>query len=259
MRTLALIFVVLGSAFVAASQTPSDSGRASFEVASVRPSTATGNGVRGGCHGVDSRYGPNESAPPLGRCVISDARLSHLISIAWQLNAMSMIRNAPDWVIGGDERFNIEAKSEDPKATETQLLGMLQNLLEDRFLLKYHRDVHEEQGYALVVAKNGPKLKKSGDDEVETLGPFNKAAPTRTVAARKYSMAMFASFLSTFGPGNVKDETQLPDFYDINLTWNEAEGPSVLTAVQQLGLRLEPRKIPVSYFVIDSARRPGDN
>ena len=171
-----------------------------------------------------------------------------------------MIQNAPDWVIRGDERFDIQAKAEDPRATEAQLLGMLQSLLEERFLLKYHRDIHEEQGYALVVGKNGLKLRKSSDSEVETLGPsFRKGDPTVKIAARKYTMAMLASFLSTFGPGNVKDETGLPDFYDIDLTWNEAEGPSVLTAVQQLGLRLEPRKIPVSYFVIDSAQRPSDN
>jgi uncharacterized protein (TIGR03435 family) len=229
-------------------------------VASVRPSTPGVNGVRGGCRGVDSRYGPNEAAPPLGRCVITDGRLSHLIGIAWQLNTMSMIKNAPDWVIGGTERYNIQAKAEDPKATEKQLLGMLQNLLEDRFLLKYHREVHEEQGYALVMAKNGTKLKESTDDEVETLGPsFSKGDPTVRIAARKYSMAMFASVLSTFGPGNVKDETGLPDFYDFNLIWNETEGPSVFTAIQQVGLRLEPRKIPISYFVIDSAEHPGDN
>lgn len=37
-----------------------------FEVASVKASKQ-GGGVRGGCHGVDSRYGPNEiaAAPPL--------------------------------------------------------------------------------------------------------------------------------------------------------------------------------------------------
>ena len=251
-----LTFVLLS---LTALQAQSGPGRVSFEVASIRPAAPGPNGVRSGCHGVDSRYGPNESPPPLGRCIITDARLSHLIGMAWQLNAMSMIQNAPDWVIRGDERFNIQAKAEDSKATEAQLLGMLQNLLEDRFQLKYHRDIHQEQGYALVVGKNGLKLNKSGDGEVETLSPFSKGDPTVRIAARKYTMAMFASFLSTFGPGNVKDETGLPDFYDINLTWNETEGPSVLTAVQQLGLRLEPRKIPVAYFVIDSAQRPGDN
>jgi uncharacterized protein DUF3738 len=64
-------------------------------------------------------------------------------------------------------------------------------------------------------------------------------------------MAMPASLLSTFGRGMVKDDTGLEGFYD---------GPSVLSAVQQQpGLHLEPRKIPVSCFVIDSAQRPGEN
>jgi len=57
----------------------------------------------------------------------------------------------------------------------------------------------------------------------------------------------------------VKDETGLPGFYDFKLTWNETEGPSVFSALQQIGLRLEPRKVPVSYFVFESAERPGDN
>ncbi len=57
----------------------------------------------------------------------------------------------------------------------------------------------------------------------------------------------------------MKDETGLDGFYNFELTWNEAEGPSVFSAVQKLGLRLEARKVPVSYFVIDSAARPGEN
>jgi uncharacterized protein (TIGR03435 family) len=253
-----LLSGILGFALVTAAQTQPDPSRASFEAASIRPSPS-GNGVRGGCRGIDSKYGLDDTAPPLGRCVITDGRLSHLIMIAWQLNAIDMIRNAPDWVIGGAERFSIQARADDAKTTEAQLLGMLRKLLEDRFQLKYHRENREESGFALVVAKNGPKMEKSRDDEVTTLGPFNKGNPTIAISARRYSMAMLASFLSTFGPGAVKDETGLQDFFDINLTWNEKEGPSVFTALQQVGLRLEPRKVPVSYFVIDSASRPGDN
>ena len=80
--------------------------------------------------------------------------------------------------------------------------------------------------------------------------------PTR---AHKFPMSALAPFLSTFGPGNVADQTGLPDFYNFKLTWNDTEGPSVFSAVQQLGLRLEPHKVPVSYFVIESAQRPGAN
>ena len=54
----------------------------------------------------------------------------------------------------------------------------------------------------------------------------------------------------------MKDETGLDGPYNFDLMWNETEGPSVFSAIQKIGLRLEPRKVPVSYFVIESAARP---
>src|SRR4051812_7294011 len=58
-----------------------------FEVASVKVATSGLNGVRGGCRGVDSVFSAAEQErggiPPLGRCRITDARLSHLIGIAF--------------------------------------------------------------------------------------------------------------------------------------------------------------------------------
>jgi uncharacterized protein (TIGR03435 family) len=66
-----------------------------------------------------------------------------------------------------------------------------------------------------------------------------------------------AAFNSTWVTISVR--TKREDLYDFNIRWNEAEGPTMATALQeQLGLRLESRKIHVSYFVIDSAR-PGPN
>ena len=106
-----------------------------FEVASVK--IGDGNsGVRGGCHGIDSKYGPNEAAaaPPLGRCVIENGRLGHIINIAWNLRQMQLIKGGPDWASNGFDRYTIQAKAEDPsKATEAQLLEMLQTLLVERF------------------------------------------------------------------------------------------------------------------------------
>ena len=222
-----------------------------FEVASVKPSTSGFNGVRGGCHGIDSKYSPIQqaSAPPLGRCVITDGRLSHLIFIAYGLRDIGLIKDAPDWVIESTERFTIEAKAEDPsKATQAQLLEMLQSLLADRFKLKFHRENQEIPGFGLVVAKNGPKLQEAKSDAVATnfvdaLKPSQNGAMTFT--ARKYSMEMITDVISRFSPGPVVDETA---------------GPSLFTAVQeQLGLRLHPRKGPVSFFLFESAQRPSGN
>jgi len=232
-----------------------------FEAAAVNPAEP-GNlkGVRGGCRGVDSKSNSADGVIlPLGRCVITDGRLSHLIQIAWRLKTISMIENAPDWVIGSDERFSIQAKAENQNATEAELYGMLQRLIVERFALKFHREDRLESGFSLVVGKNGPKLERAKDDDVTGLDPFNKGNPTLTFSAHRYSMAGLASLFSTFGPGNVTDDTGLSDSYNFKLTWNNTEGPSVSSALQHVGLQLTPRKVPVSYFVIESAARPGAN
>jgi uncharacterized protein (TIGR03435 family) len=236
-----------------------------FEVASVKPSGSSSNGVRGGCHGIDSAYRPGQiaAAPPLGRCVITDGRLSHLIAIAYQVGVQS-IQGAPDWVIGGSERFDVEAKVEDPaKATEAQLLEMLQALLVDRFKLKFHREDKDVAGFALVVARNGPKLKASTSEDLNVdFGASFKPQPGQpvTLNARRFTMASLAGLLSGFGPGPVIDRTGLPDAYDFKLNWDDTSGPSIFTAlIEQLGLRLESQKVPRSFFIFDSAQRPAAN
>ena len=84
--------------------------------------------------------------------------------------------------------------------------------------------------------------------------------------------------------GPVTDETGLKGFYDFTLQWDpagptrygigvldlqgkmvtfsnsEASGATVVTALQeQLGLRIEPRKITMKSLVIESAERPRQN
>ena len=76
-------------------------------------------------------------------------------------------------------------------------------------------------------------------------------------------MATLASLLSVAGSevrAPVIDKTSLTGIYDFKLSWDETAGPSIFTALQeQLGLRLEPQKVPVSFFVIESAQRPTAN
>jgi len=55
-------------------------------------------------------------------------------------------------------------------ATKEQFMMMLQNLLAERFKLTLHRETKELPLYALVVAKNGPKLKESVDPPPATDG-----------------------------------------------------------------------------------------
>lgn len=254
----ALLLAVIASGFAPAQPLK-------FEVASVRVGDGDG-GVRGGCHGIDSKYNPNEAAmaPPLGRCVITDGRLGHIINMAWDLRQMQLIKGGPDWALTGFDRYTIQAKAEDPtKATEAQLLEMLQTLLVERFQLKFHRETAEKAGFALVVGKNGPKLKAAKSEEgTISFGAQLKPSPGQPVdlTVRKYSMATLANLLSQIGPAQVVDKTGLTGEYDFRLSWDETNGPALSTALQeQLGLRLEPQKVPISIFVIDSAEKPKDS
>jgi uncharacterized protein (TIGR03435 family) len=262
MRMSCAPVLCLGTALLAQAQAP-----AAFEVATIKRSLPGPNGFEGGCHGVDSSYTRNlKGEAPLGRCVIANARLSHLVYIAWGIGSMQWIKSGPEWIARGDERFNVEAKADDPtKATREQLLTMLQALLVERFDMKFHRETVEVPGFALTTTKNGPRLQPSTSDEAAiSFGKGQKKpAPGGPVSlrARHYSMSDLVNFLSTFGNrGPGADRTGLTGFYDFTLSWDDDNGPSLDTALkEELGLQMTSKKVPASYFVIDSARQPSEN
>lgn len=243
-----------------------------FEVASVKVAKSGPNGVRGGCRGIDSVYTAQEQArggiPPLGRCVITDARLSHLIGIAYGVT-MQALDTGPDWIQRGDLRFDVQAEALNPTSTtQQQLLAMLQNLLVERFQIKFHYVTKDEPGFALLVAKNGPKLRTSTseDEELRFIGPNGEelgkpVGKAISVKARKCSVSTLTdvlTFAGNSGPG--VDKTGLTGVYDFTLSWNEEDGPSLASALRdQLGLQLRPEKVPVSRFVLDSAQKPTAN
>jgi uncharacterized protein (TIGR03435 family) len=227
-----------------------------FETSSVtrgRPD----KGVKGGCHGTDSVFTPHEmeSAPPLGQCVITDARLSHLLMIAFGFRWIEPLIGGPDWARNGGFRYNVEAKVSDPSsATEDQLLELLQKLLVDRFYVKYHREAGDAPGFAIVVADGGPKLQQS--KAAQPYAVFNQSAPA-TLNAQKYSMARLAALFWKIRNRPFEDETGLTGAYDFKLTWDETDGPSLYPAIQeQLGLKLVAKRVPISLFVLESALKP---
>lgn len=174
---------------------------------------------------------------------------------------MRWIKSGPDWIGRGDERFNVEAKAENPaKTTQQQLLAMLQALLVERLEMKFHRVTVETAGFVLTIGKSGPKLQSSkSSDAVMSIGKPIPGEPS-VLRARRFSMADLVSFLSTGGYGPVVDQTGLSGVYDFSLSWDDDNGPKMETALQeQLGIRMTAEKVPVSYFVIDSAKRLSQN
>jgi uncharacterized protein (TIGR03435 family) len=165
-------------------------------------------------------------------------------------------------------------------ATREQVKEMLRNLLTDRFKLAFHREQVELPGYALVVAKGGLKMKESVSDASPMptkqapdadgfvyIPPRNRMAVgwahglTRWVG-NNIPVGMIAGLGNSLTGRAVIDTTGLTGKYDFMLTFApegappEVDGVDVFAAFErQLGLRLEPRKIPIEEFVIDHVEK----
>jgi uncharacterized protein (TIGR03435 family) len=255
----------------------------------------------------------------------------------------------PDWML--KERFDILAKLPEG-ATAKQVPEMLQNLLKDRFGLKYHMVKQEKDAYALVVGKQPLKLEQVEIEEAKpadpsapapeapkggqviqipgagqaTVGPtgaftmnmrpqtgakgignvrmkMDAPKPGANPMDMKMTMEMeatmdaFAGQLSALLDKPVVDMTELKGGYKLPMEMGlmdimgvaqklgglagmnlgamggggAAAGPafaasdpagnsSVKDSVQKLGLRLEPRKLPIDVMVIDNIEKnPTDN
>jgi len=177
------------------------------------------------------------------------------------------------------ERYDIVAKAEHP-VNPGEMLLLLQRLLADRFKLVVRRETREVPVYALTIAKGGPRLRPTDmpESEVPAIRTPAHAGGTEPTSGhlvfKGESMADFAWALSrTAGSGDrvVVDETGLRGAYDFELTFererapvgaevHESQGPSVFAAVQeQLGLKLEAKKAPVEFLIVDHVERPSDN
>src|SRR5579883_2520256 len=113
-----------------------------FEVASIKPYRGAGN--------------------------VSSLRLSNGLFQAENVSLKKLLLNANgirddrDYTVDGagwmgTESFDISARFP-PDTPVTQVRQMLQNLLEERFRLKMHRETRQLPIYSLVVARNGPKI-----------------------------------------------------------------------------------------------------
>jgi uncharacterized protein (TIGR03435 family) len=137
---------------------------------------------------------------------------------------------------------------------------MLQRLLAERFHLAVHRGTKEVSGYALIVAKGGPKLKES-----KAQAGRSYILP-ESVVIDHATMDHFASVLARPAGRPVVDATGISGVFDINLKYARegdanSERPSLFTALQeQLGLKLEPRKVSQETIIVDHVDRiPAEN
>jgi uncharacterized protein (TIGR03435 family) len=220
---------------------------------------------------------------------LSNLPLQDLIVQAYGLVLSDQIVGLPDWA--NSQRFDIEAKVATAdvaafrKLTLDQVRSMGRPILADRFKFAGHEDKRVLPLYALMVAKEGSKLKPSilsaqdgeaGGIARTGLMAMRHGSPTNggmnELTGQGVTMDRLASTLSQQGLGRVVlDDTGLTDQYDFKLTWasetvavdtnsTDTSGPSIFTAVsEQLGLKLEPQKGPVPVLVIDHIEAPSAN
>ena len=180
--------------------------------------------------------------------------------------------------------------------TKAQFRTMQQRLLIDRLKLTFHYENKELAGYELVVARGGAKIKhsepssppaspdsppppgpyKKGEDGFPVIPPddhrrmlFANDGPRAVQVFRDRSMEQLALYL--VGPVGrpVRDGTNLTGNYDFTLKWMlnwgqltaQDNGPTIFQALeQQLGLRLEARKVMTKLLVVDHVEKtPTDN
>jgi uncharacterized protein (TIGR03435 family) len=214
--------------------------------------------------------------------------------IHWVTNQFNLIRYAyglQSWRISGvdlivpvDPFYAIDAKTEE-SASDDQVRGMFQRLLAERLKMAVHRETKEQNGYALVASKNGPKIREvKPGDEAPPMPEYFRGKPElksmmegsivqstehglRVITGRRVSMAKLAEALQDPLSAFVLDGSGLPGNYYFALEFvpennpKNVDGPSIFAALQeQLGLRLEKRKGPVEMMVVDHIEKvPTEN
>ena len=224
LRCLPLTFLTLTAVYA---QAPAK--RLEFEVASVKPSAplTPGSNVTAGVH-IDGAQ---------VRCNMLTLR--DYISIAYEMKIHQIV--APDFVNG--QRFDIAAKRPEGHTSREDLHVMLQNLLADRFQLKFHKDKKDFPVYALVAGKDGVRMKKSEAEPPPAEGPDAPKPGAVNVTAsggrggttinfgngssfsiannkfigKKLSMAAFAETLGRFTDRPVMDGTGDTAVYDFEM------------------------------------------
>ncbi|HWB86457.1 MAG TPA: TIGR03435 family protein [Bryobacteraceae bacterium] len=253
--------LVAGAAALLA-QEPAPTRPLSFEVASVRPVVWTAGHYRR---------------------VEDQSRVEYR-----QISLLTLIRRAypddfdvlgPPWIRQGF--YDVVAKMP-AGATKDDIPGMLQRMLKERFHFVTHQESRMTKVYDLVVEKGGPKLQpcQVGDEPAQPHAgsqdnpPATGVCPSNhartfdetTMSVTASTMTELARDLRTGTAWPVLDKTGLQGNFNIAFECEQDLGkttvglPSMASALDKFGLKLEATREPLEYVVIDSADRvPTEN
>ncbi len=220
--------------------------------------------------------------------------INEIIRFAYNIKSDRQLSGGPSWV--GSDKYDIEAKEDEATAKQLKTLPMrehnnqirlmVQTILADRFKLKVSHAAKELPLYALVVAKDGPKMEEKPSVPASGIAapPFIQYTRPGQLTGTNIGVGLLADVLSRQPELGrlVVDETGLKGNYNWILRWKpeqidtvfraangtllphvpppDISGPSIFAALEeQLGLKLEARKAPVETLVIKSIEKPSEN
>jgi uncharacterized protein (TIGR03435 family) len=222
----------------------------SFDVATVKLSSP---------HSENAALFANEDA---SQVQYSNVPVVVLLMRAYDVHRRQIL--GPEWL--GTKHFDVAAKLPDG-ANLKQIPKMLQALLAERFKLRAHNETRILPGFALLVGKGGPKMKIAEGER-----DLRRSAGGQGFRIKgKGTMAQPAEIITDCLDRPVIDLTALAGMFEVDLNWAREEGPemplrvtpgqreasvapsgpSIFTVLQELGLKLEPRKTPADFLVID--------
>lgn len=241
-----------------APSTAPDSPLPAFEVATIKP-------VVGGIAGFVTYSG--------GRMKCAFCNLDMLLIFAFDVQPYQIV-GAPGWGHSADG-YSIEAIP--PDSSELRKLNltspthaltneqreMVQSLLIERFQLKFHRE--SKIGAVYVLTRGNGELKLHAPRDKDSSPGVWLASDG--LVGQNASTALLAVRLSSILQRPVLDETGLSGSFDFKsaVLGNDAKAEyqdivaSILTSVQDMGLKLRSAKGPVETIVIDHIERPSPN
>jgi len=285
---VAFVLVLSPLKMIRAAQEP----QLAFEVASVRPNNSAGNG----------HFFPSPQFLPSGRLVIRNMPLLTIVAAAYDLPFQSpRLTGGPEWEHAANERYDIEAVAPvgavppglPQKAREDKMRLMLQLLLEERFKLKMRREPKDQPVYAIVVAKNGPKLQKAKVQEkdcpeteipsgMQTACHSIRGGMGQGIHGDAVSIADVALYVQNWSDRPVVDKTGLTDLFNIQTEGWAPTGPrppspdgqppqggdagladpdrqTLADVFRQLGLTMESQRAVVDMFFVELVEQPTAN
>jgi uncharacterized protein (TIGR03435 family) len=218
-----------------------------FDVVSIKPNTS-------GAPGSETDTLP-------GRII-----LINVTPVSLVLRAFGVLRpqilGVPGWAT--TERYDVVVTVPEGRVlNDRDRQPYFQQMLEDRWQLRFHRDTRRQRAYSLVVSDPARLAVHTGTGEYAM--KVENAGPRVILRSTRGNMGRLAEMLTGFVGNSVSDETGLTGQYDFTLDWvrdasAEASGPSLFTALrEQVGLRLVSAVKEVPVVVIDRIERPSAN